>query len=252
MPALSRKFFLALALILSPSQLIAEELMIAVASNFTGTINEVIRQFEAQSEHRIRLSFGSSGQIFAQIINGAPYDMFFSADQEKPLELENRQLIAENSRFTYAVGRLVLWSRSAGINLDQGGILKRGDFNRLAMANPRLAPYGQAAEETMQALDVLASTRNKRVYGQNITQAFQFVETGNAEIGFVALSQLQASGLIAEGSAWLVPEDYHAPIRQDSVILKRAENSVAAEAFKQFLLGNQAAAIIQRFGYRLP
>jgi len=252
MPALSRKFFLALALILSPSQLIAEELMIAVASNFTGTINEVIRQFEAQSEHRIRLSFGSSGQIFAQIINGAPYDMFFSADQEKPLELENRQLIAENSRFTYAVGRLVLWSRSAGINLDQGGILKRGDFNRLAMANPRLAPYGQAAEETMQALDVLASTRNKRVYGQNITQAFQFVETGNAEIGFVALSQLQASGLIAEGSAWLVPEDYHAPIRQDSVILKRAENSMAAEAFKQFLLGNQAAAIIQRFGYRLP
>ncbi len=214
---------MALALFLSPLSVKAEELMIAVASNFTGTINEIIRQFEAQSEHSIRLSFGSSGQIFAQIVNGAPYDMFFSADQEKPLELENRQLIAENSRFTYALGRLVLWSRSADINLDEGDILKRGAFNRLAMANPRLAPYGQAAEETLQALDALDGSQNKRVYGQNITQAFQFVESGNADIGFVALSQLQASGFITAGSVWLVPEDHHAPIRQDAVILKRQQ-----------------------------
>jgi molybdenum ABC transporter molybdate-binding protein len=252
MPALSRKIFLVLVLFLDPLALKAEELTIAVASNFVDTISEIIRQFEAQSQHSIRLSFGSSGQIFAQIINGAPYDMFFSADQEKPLELENRQLIAENARFTYAVGRLVLWSRSPSINLNEGDILKQGDFTRLAMANPRLAPYGQAAEETLQALDAFATSQNKLVYGQNVTQAFQFVESGNAEVGFVALSQLQASGLIAEGSAWFIPESYHAPILQDAVILKRAANSRAAAEFRQFMQGDQGAKIIQRFGYRVP
>ncbi len=232
----------------------AETLTIAVASNFRPAMNELISEFEAESGHEVNVSYGSSGRFFAQINNGAPFDAFFSADQEKPELLEaigegEEQLAS--GRFTYAIGALALWSRTPGLQLDNAEVLRQGGFNKLSIANPRLAPYGLATLEVLASLDLEESTRDHWVQGENITQAFQFVDSENAEFGFVALSQIMQDGAIAEGSYWLVPSELHSPIRQDAVLLKRGEKKQSVRDFLDFVQSsNKARTIIQSYGYR--
>jgi molybdate transport system substrate-binding protein len=229
----------------------AETINIAVASNFMPVMNEIIAEFETGSEHSVRVSYGSSGRIYAQINNGAPFDAFFSADQEKPADLESMGLVVADSRFTYAVGALVLWSKNPALLLAEGEILRQGEFNKLALANPRLAPYGVAAVEVLRALGLEESTRDKWVQGENITQAFQFVESQNADLGFVALSQVISARLALDKSVWRIPDEYYNPIQQDAVLLKRGEDNQAALDFLNYMRSTQAREIIESYGYRI-
>ena len=228
----------------------AETITIAVASNFIVTMDTLVNEFEAESGHEVQVSYGSSGRIYAQIINGAPFDMFFSADQEKPELLEENGQAVRGSRFSYAIGTLVLWSKNSSLNLNQGEILRQGNFNKLSMANPRLAPYGVAAVQVLAYLGVEDATRDKWVLGENIAQAYQFVETGNADLGFVALSQVMVSGSLKAGSVWFIPTEQYSPIRQDVVLLTRGQNKQAAVEFLDFLQSSQARSIIEDYGYR--
>ena len=227
----------------------AETITIAAASNFTVAMNELISRFEADTGHEVQVSYGSSGRFYAQIINGAPFDIFFSADHEKPVLLESNELASD--RFTYAIGALALWSKSPGLQLDQGAYLRQGSFNKLSMANPRLAPYGQAALEVLSSLGLAESTSDRWVQGENITQAYQFVDTENADLGFVALSQIMQDGELEEGSVWLVPTDLHSPIRQDAVLLNRAEGKQAALEFWNYVQSLSAQTIIKSYGYQV-
>lgn len=222
---------------------------IAVASNFTLPMQAIVTKFEAQSAHRVKLAFGSSGKLFAQINHGAPFDAFFSADQQKPARLIAGCLADGASLFTYAEGKLVLWSSRDDLVDDQGSVLKSDQFNKLALANPKLAPYGAAAVEVLQHLELVPSTRAHWVQGENISQAYQFVASGNADLGLLALSQLVRDGEIAEGSAWVVPDSFYSPIRQDAVILKRGRENLALIAFWSFVKSTEAQAIIREFGY---
>lgn len=227
----------------------AETMTIAVASNFITAMEEIVPLFEAESGHEVQVSYGSSGRIYAQIKNGAPFDVFLSADQEKPAALEAEGQAVAGSRYTYARGALVLWSKQTDMALEQAEVLREGSYNKLALANPRLAPYGAAALEVLDNLGLQEATRDKRVLGENITQAYQFVDTGNAELGFVALSQLMASGALESGSSWIIPPTLYTPIRQDLVLLKRAEGKAAVQAFLEFLQSTQAKSVIVRLGY---
>lgn len=223
----------------------AEQLTVAVASNFAAPMREIAAAFERESGHGLRLAFGSSGKFYAQIQHGAPFDIFFSADRTKPQALEEAGLAVAGSRFTYAVGRLALWSRDA--KLVRGGpqVLEEGGFNKLALANPRLAPYGAAAVQVLRNLGLEEVTKPHWVRGENIAQTYQFVASGNAALGFVALSQISGGG----GSAWIVPGNLHDPIRQDAVLLKRGAKSAAARALLRFVRGARAAAIIESYSY---
>lgn len=227
----------------------AGDVMVAVAANFTAPMNAIAAEFSRDTGHRALLSFGSSGKFYAQIRNGAPFQMFLSADDEKPAKLEQEGMTVPGSRFTYAVGTLVLWSARPGFVDDKGAVLKGGQFDRLALANPRLAPYGGAAVETMTALGIQSVLEPKFVQGENIAQTWQFVSTGNAQLGFVALSQVMKEGRITSGSAWVVPGRLHTPIRQDAVILAAGKGNVAAESLAKYLKGDKAKAIIRSFGY---
>tara|TARA_R110000824_G_scaffold315042_1_gene501996 strand:- start:19170 stop:19925 length:756 start_codon:yes stop_codon:yes gene_type:complete len=227
----------------------AESITIAVASNFMAVMDEVVGVFEAQTGHEVQVAYGSSGRIYAQIKNGAPFDVFFSADQEKAAALEAEGQAVSGSSFTYARGALVLWSKQSGLQLEQGEILQQGNYNKLALANPRLAPYGSAAVEVLESLGLQESTRQNWVLGENINQAYQFVETGNADLGFVALSQLIAAGMLESGSSWLIPETLYTSIRQDAVLLKRAAGKDSALAFLDYIQGEQARSIIKQYGY---
>ena len=226
-----------------------EDLTIAVASNFAAPMQAIATKFEARSGHRVKLAFASSGKIFAQIRHGAPFDAFFSADQEKPARLVALGLAETSSRFTYAEGRLVLWSSQKDLINEQGAVLKSGNFNKLAIANPKLAPYGAAALEALERLKLVDSTRDRWVQGENISQTYLFVASGNADLGLVAASQVIRDGSITAGSAWILPESLYAPIRQDAVILKHAADSPALMDFWSFLKGPTATAIIRAFGY---
>lgn len=228
----------------------AEAVTVAVASNFTGAMKEIAAAFEKASGHEVKLAFGSSGKFYAQIRNGAPFQVFFSADSAKPQALEKAGLALPGSRFTYAVGSLALWSPRAERVRDGAALLKSGEFGKLALANPKLAPYGVAAVEVLRSLGLEAATRSHWVLGENIAQTFQFVASGNADLGFVALSQIQRGGHIEQGSAWIVPTDLYSPIRQDAVLLKAGADSSAARALLHFVRGKQAAAIIAAYGYR--
>lgn len=252
MPSFMKKISLLGILLLQTPLLYAEELTIAVAANFTSTMNAIIRSFEAQTEHTVRLSSGSSGQIYAQIVNGAPFDIFFSADQEKPAVLENTHLSVPGSRFTYAIGTLVLWSKSEGLDLENGRILFSNHYRKLAIANPQLAPYGLAARQTLEYLGAYEAAEEKLVFGQNIAQTYQFIETGNADLGFVALSQILDDGDLASGSSWIVPAGFYSRINQDAILLRRAENNPAALDFLVFINSPVAAEIITQQGYGLP
>ncbi len=230
-------------------QAIAAEIRVAAASNFNIAMNSIARAFENETEHKVLLSFGSTGKHYAQIRNGAPFDVYFAADTRRPklLEIEGRAIAG--SRFTYAVGKVVLWSPQAGYVDQAGKILEHGDFRHLAVANPKLAPYGEAAREILQALGLWDKLKPRLVRGENIGQAFQFVVSGNAKLGFVARSQLLRPGQAAGGSYWDVPQSLYTPIQQQAVLLR---DSDPARAFISFMRSEAAIKIIQEHGYERP
>ncbi len=227
----------------------ADELNVAVAANFTAPMNVIAAAFEQDTGHKAKLAFGASGRFYAQIKNGAPFQVFLSADDETPAKLAQEGLAEVPSQFTYAVGRLVLWSAKPGFVDATGNVLKSGKFTKLAIANPKTAPYGKAAIETLSRLGLLASVESKFVQGENIAQTFQFAQTGNAELAFIALSQVTKEGKVMEGSAWLVPEEMHEPIRQDAILLSAGRGNAAAEALLSYLKTEKAKAVIRSFGY---
>ncbi len=229
----------------------AEHVNVAVASNFASPIKAIVDAFELSSEHKVSLSFGSSGKFYAQIRNGAPFSVFFSADQAKPIALEKRGLTVDESRFTYAVGQLVLWSPTPGYIEEGGSVLKRGRFRRLALANPKVAPYGVAASETLESLGLKEKTQPKWVRGENIAQTYQFTSTGNADLGFVALSQIIEREHQSRGEYWLVPSELHSPILQDVVLLQNGKNNKAAASLMHFVRSEVASEIIKSYGYTL-
>jgi molybdate transport system substrate-binding protein len=223
----------------------AEHVTIAVAANFINPMQQLIIEFEKHSHHTVTLVSGSSGRFFAQISHGAPYDLFLSADSKKPQKLIDAKLAIASSLFTYAYGRLVLWSADSGQVINATS-LSNSDFDHLAIANAKLAPYGKAAKEVLLNLALENQTRSKWVVGENISQAYQFVASQNAEYGFIAASQWQG-----QGSGWLVPEHLHQPIQQDAVILTRAKDNKAVFELVEYLQSPAAAIIIQDHGYQV-
>lgn len=229
----------------------AGEVGVAVAANFTAPMQKVAQAFEQESGHKAVLSFGSTGNLYAQIKNGAPFQVFLAADEETPLRLEREGLTQAGSRFTYATGKLVLWSRQQGLVDDKGDILRSGNFQRIALANPKLAPYGAAAVETLTRLGLWQALQPKIVQGDNIAQTYQFIASENAQLGFVALSQVMVDGRLSQGSAWLVPATLHAPLAQAAVLLGKGSDNPAAVALLRFLRSDRANAIIRSFGYEV-
>jgi len=230
---------------------LADEVQVAVAANFTAPMQKIAADFEKDTGHKAVLAFGATGKFYAQIANGAPFDVLLSADDETPAKLEKELLAAPHTRFTYAIGKLVLWSAKEGYVDGAGEVLKKGDFKHLALANPKTAPYGAAAMETMTKLGVLPALQPKFVQGENIAQTHQFIATGNAELGFVALSQVFKDGKVTGGSAWVVPASLHQPILQDAVILAKGWKNPAAAALMTYLKGDKAKAVIKSYGYEL-
>ena len=227
----------------------ADTVSVAVAANFTAPMQKIAAAFEVDTGHKAELSFGATGKFYAQITHGAPFQVLLSADDTTPARLEREGKAVAHSRFTYAIGTLVLWSAQPGTVDAKGDVLKSGDFKHLAIANPKLAPYGAAALQVMEKLGVATALQPRLVQGENIAQTFQFVSTGNAQLGFVALSQVMADGKIRSGSAWQVPASLHEPIRQDAVLLMPGKDSAAASALLTYLRGSKARAIIQSYGY---
>ena len=233
-------------LTLLSAPLMAAEVKVAVASNFAAPMKTIVEHFQRETGHKAILSYGSSGKFFAQIRQGAPFDVFLSADQTKPEALEKSNQVISGSRFTYALGTLVLWSADATRIDGTASALTSSKYNRLAIANPRLAPYGQAAMDVLRALGLQPE---HIIQGENIAQTFQFVSSGNADLGFIALSQIQHGGQLERGSAWLVPRELYRPIRQDAVLLLRGRDNPAAAALLDFLKSDDAHEIIIRYGY---
>ncbi|MFS0827564.1 molybdate ABC transporter substrate-binding protein [Pseudomonas phoenicis] len=229
----------------------ADQVQVAVAANFTAPIQALAKDFEKDTGHTLVASYGSTGQFYAQIKNGAPFDVFLAADDSTPAKLEQEKAIVPGSRFTYAIGTLALWSPKPGYVDGKGEVLRKNAFKHLSIANPKAAPYGLAATQVLQQLKLTDATRAKLVEGQNITQAYQFVSTGNAELGFVALSQIYKDGKVSEGSAWLVPANLHEPIRQDAVILNKGKDNPAANALVDYLRTPKAATLIKSYGYEI-
>ena len=227
----------------------ADVVQIAVAANFTAPAKALAEVLAKTTGHEAKLSFGATGAFYTQIKNGAPFVVFLAADDERPLKLEKEGDTVPGTRFTYATGQLVLWSAKPGVVDDQGAVLKSGQFNKLAIANPKLAPYGAAAVQTMEKLGLAAALQPKLVTGESIGQTYTFIATGNAELGFVALSQVLEGGKLKGGSAWIVPAKYHEPIVQDAVVLKRAANNPAAKAWMALLHSAGAKDLIRSYGY---
>ncbi|SEI61876.1 molybdate ABC transporter substrate-binding protein [Pseudomonas sp. NFR16] len=236
---------------LSIGSAFADEVQVAVAANFTAPIQAIAKDFEKDTGHKLVASFGATGQFYTQIKNGAPFEVFLAADDTTPARLESENEIVTGSRFTYAVGTLALWSAKEGYVDDKGQVLKENAYQHLSIANPKAAPYGLAATQVLDKLGLTAGTQAKIVEGQSIAQAYQFVQTGNAELGFVALSQVFKDGKLTSGSAWIVPADLHEPIKQDAVILNKGKDNAAAKALMDYLKGPKAAAVIKSFGYQL-
>ena len=230
---------------MAPTFVYAKEVKVAVAANFTSAAKEIGARFEAASGHKVIFSFGSTGEIYAQITHGAPFDIFLSADQARPDRAGREGDALIDTRFTYATGQIVLFSATPGLVKGEQ-TLKRGVFTKLAIANPATAPYGRAAVEIMRALGIYSDLETKIVQGGDITQAYQFVATGNAEVGFVAQSQVVQTD---DGSRWLVPKILHSVIAQDAVMLNQGASNDAAHAFMAFLKGPIARAVKKKFGY---
>lgn len=239
------------ASLFSPSVL-ADELKIAVAANFLKTMDALAKGFEQQTGHVIKVSGGPTGKLYAQIINGAPFDLFFAADGKTTRKLDEDNLIKTGSRFVYAQGRLALWMPEVSAAEDAIPVLKKAAFTHIAIANPKAAPYGIAAEQTLHQLGLLESLRPKFVMGENVGQTYQFVATGNAQLGFVAYSYCVDPKHVNKGSYWLVPQQYHDPLNQEAVILKKAAQSQAAQAFVDYLHASEGRRIIESNGYTVP
>lgn len=248
-PTLFYTLAVAFALMLGAGKTMADEIRVAVASNFTDAIKSIAERFEANTGQKVRLIFGSTGKHYAQIKNGAPFDVFFAADIKRPKLLEEEGVALPESRFTYAFGKVILWSPKAGYVDSEGNVLEQRKFRYLALANPKLAPYGKAAQEALQARGVWDALKGNTVRGENIGQTFQFVKSGNAELGFVAYSQVKRPGHPIGGSWWEVPQALYTPIEQQAVLLK--END-AARAFLSFVKSDESLEIIRGFGYGTP
>ena len=227
----------------------AGEVHVAVASNFTAALDQLARRFESSSGNRVLVSAGSTGKLYVQIKNGAPFDVLLAADSEHPQRMETEKMAVAGTRFTYAVGKLVLWSPRPGMVDGSGNVLSKARFRHLAIANPKTAPYGEAAVETLQKMGLWEPLQARLVQGENIGQTFQYVATGNAELGFVSLAQVKAAESNYNGSYWLVPATYYNPIIQQAVLLEKGRDNAAASDFLKFLRGKTAQAIIEGFGY---
>lgn len=227
----------------------AGEVSVAVAANFTAPMQKIAAQFEQDTGHKAVLSFGATGRFYAQIKNGAPFGILLAADDTTPEKIAREGLGDGATRFTYAIGQLVLWSKQPGYVDAEGKVLQKTDWQHIAIANPKLAPYGLAAMQTLGKLGLTAQVQPRVVTGENIGQTYQFAASGNAQLGFVALSQVMEDGRLREGSAWVVPGNLHEPIRQDAIVLKPGQGSEAAAALMQYLRGDKAHAVIKSYGY---
>jgi molybdate transport system substrate-binding protein len=230
----------------------AGEVNAAVAANFTEPMGQIVKLFQQTSGHTVKVSLGSTGKFYSQIQNGAPFDVLVAADERVPQRLEKEGLAVEGSRFIYAMGKLVLWSAQPNLVDAKGGVLRKGGFNKLAIGDPKLASYGTAAKEALEELGLWSVMQGKLVMGENITQTYQFAATGNADLAFVALSQITQNGKVTKGSWWLVPAHLYNPIKQSAVQLSAAKDLAATKAFLIFLKSEQSKAVIRSFGYDLP
>ena len=227
----------------------AGEVSVAVAANFTAPMQKIAAQFEQDTGHKAVLSFGATGKFYAQIKNGAPFGILLAADDSTPEKIAREGLGEGATRFTYAIGQLVLWSKQPGYVDAEGKVLQKTDWQHIAIANPKLAPYGLAAMQTLDKLGLTAQVQPRVVTGENIGQTYQFAASGNAQLGFVALSQVTEDGKLREGSAWVVPGNLHEPIRQDAIVLKPGQGNAAAAALMDYLRGAKARAVIKSYGY---
>lgn len=230
----------------------ADEVLVAVAANFVAPMQKIALEFQKETGHKVILSLGSTGKFYAQIVNGAPYEVFLSADSETPRRLVQEGFAPASGCFTYAIGKLVLWSFDPALVDAQGGVLTQGGFKKIALANPKTAPYGAAAFSVMRHLDLTDRLRPHFVQGENIGQTFQFVSSGAVELGFVALSQVMADGKLLSGSVWRVPENLYEPILQDAVLLNKGKDRKAAQQLLAYLRGTKAQAVIKGHGYEIP
>jgi molybdate transport system substrate-binding protein len=242
-----------LGLLLAAAQVAnAGEVNAAVAANFQKPMEEIVAEFQKETGHTVKLSFGSSGKFTSQIKEGAPFDVFLAADVKNPKLLEEEGLAVKDTRFVYALGKLVLWSAQPGFVDGKGAVLSKGKFNKVSYADPKLAPYGLAAQEALQKLKLWDGIQSKMVTGDSIGQAYQFIASGNAELGFIVLSQIIKDGKVSEGSYWIVSPDLYNPIEQSAVLLSKAKDSEAAKALLVYLKGNKKAlAVIEKYGYGL-
>lgn len=229
----------------------AETVQVAVAANFTAPAKALADILAKTTGHEAKLSFGATGAFYTQIKNGAPFDILLAADDERPARLEKEGDTVPGSRFTYAIGQLVLWSAKPSFVDSEGTVLKKGEFNKIAIANPKLAPYGAAAVEAIDKLGLSAAMQPKLVTGESIGQTYNFIATGNAELGFVALAQVLEGGKLKSGSMWVVPAKFHAPIVQDAVILKHAAGNPAAKAWMDLLRSPRTKDLIRSYGYEV-
>lgn len=230
-------------------QIQAGEVQVAVAANFQGPMKVLASDFTRASGHNIIISTGATGKFYAQIQSGAPFEVLLAADAATPAKLEAEKLAVPGSRFTYAIGKLILWSENPNLVDPKGQVLREGKFTHLALANPKTAPYGAAAVEVLTSMGLLDRLSPSFVLGENIAQTQQFITSGNAELGFVAVSQVYKDGKLTTGSAWWVPDELHQPIQQDAVLLIKGKTNPAALAFMDYLKGKSAGTTIQSFGY---
>lgn len=241
---------LGLTLLMATGTTLAGEVRLAIATNFHDASEGLAARFSETTGHSTRISYGSTGKLYAQIHHGAPFDVFLAADQERPELMEQNGSGVSGTRFTYALGKLVLWSPDPHAFADPAAFLRSGDFHRLAIANPRTAPYGLAARQTLESLGLWTTLENRLVRGESIAQAFQFVATGNARAGFVALAQLRDAH--EGGARWDVPDTHHKPIAQQAILLERGKDNDAARAWLDFLASSEAQDIIRQYGYDIP
>lgn len=241
---------LVLSLLLATGTTLAGEVRLAIATNFHDAAERLAARFAEATGHSSRISYGSTGKLYAQIRHGAPFDVFLAADQERPRLMEQNGSGVPGTRFTYAVGKLVLWSPDPQAFKDPVAFLRAGDFRRLAIANPGTAPYGLAARQTLENFGLWPTLESRLVRGESIAQTFQFVATGNAKAGFVALAQLRDNQ--NGGARWEVPDIYHEPIAQQAILLERGRDNDAARAWLDFLASGEAQDIIRQYGYDIP
>lgn len=247
---LPTKLVLSLLGTLLAAQVHAAEVKVAIAANFAKTLEDITAQFEKDTGHKVLATPGATGKFYAQIVNGAPFEILISADDETPRKLAKEAKAITETQFTYAIGTLALWSPDANLVDQGGGVLKTDKFKFLAIANAKVAPYGQAAVQTMLKLGLLTKLEPRVVQGENIAQTYQFVTSGNAQLGFVALSQITENGKVKLGSAWIVPQEFHDQIKQDAILLNNGKDSIAAKSLLEYLKSDKAKKIIASYGYK--